>query len=99
MIYIIILFTFFLLSCFYNFNHDVICFLCLFFLIKWILDYRKCTVSYIECKLRCVKKEEGIVYNIMEEIYDINKSKYKYIAYSFVIIVFFINYKKLKTIK
>lgn len=95
MIYIIILILFLLLSCFKNLNPDVICFICIFFLVKWILDYRKCTVSYIECKLRGVKKEKGIVYNIMEEIYDINKSKYKYFVYIFVFCVFIVNYKKI----
>lgn len=96
MIYIIILILFLLLSCCKNLNPDVICFICFFLLVKWILDYRKCTVSYIECKLRGVKKENGIVYNIMEEIYDINKSKYKYFVYIFVFCVFIVNYKKLK---
>jgi len=66
-----------------------------FFLIKWIIDYRKCTVSYIECKLRGVKKEQGVVYNIMEDILDINKSRYKYLIYIFVLFVFYINFKKL----
>ena len=100
MIFAIILLLYFLISCFSNkFNNDTVCFLCMFFLIKWIANYRKCTVSYIECKLRGIKKEQGVVYNIMEEIYDINKSKYKYIVYVFILCVFYINYKKLKTVK
>ena len=100
MIFIIILLTYFLISCFSNkINNDSTCFLCVFFLIKWIINYRKCTISYIECKLRGVKKEQGIVYNIMEEIYDVNKSRYKYIVYMFVVCVFYINFTKLKRIK
>lgn len=97
MIFAIILLLYFLISCFSNkCNNDLICFLCMFFLIKWIFNYRKCTISYIECKLRGIKKEEGFVFNIMEEILDINKSKYKYYIYIFIICVFYINYKKLK---
>jgi len=35
--------------------------ICVYLLFKWITDYRKCTFSYIECKMiRGVKKEEGI---------------------------------------
>ncbi len=96
MIFIIILLSYLLLSCFTkSMDNDFICFICIFFLAKWITNYRKCTISYIECKVRGVKKEKGYVYNIMEEIYDINKSKYKYLIYLFVIIVFYVNYNKI----
>ena len=96
MIFAIILLLYFLISCFSNkFSNDSICFLCMFFLIKWITNYRKCTFSYIECKLRGVKKEEGIIYNIMEDIYDINKSDYRYCVYVFILYVFYIHYNKL----
>tara|TARA_A100001015_G_scaffold236948_1_gene269361 strand:- start:2386 stop:2610 length:225 start_codon:yes stop_codon:yes gene_type:complete len=71
----------------------------MFFLIKWITNYRKCTISYIECKLRGVKKEKGIIYNVMEDVYDVNKSKYKYFIYTFVFIVFYINFKKMNLLK
>jgi hypothetical protein len=100
MIFVIILITFLLSTCLIkNINHDSICFICCFLLIKWILNYRKCTISYIECKFRGVKKEKGIIYNIMEEIYDVNKFKYRYIIYLFVLVVFYINFKNLKRIK
>ena len=33
--------------------------------------------SYLECKIRKVKKEKGFVYNALNEIYDLNKTKYK----------------------
>jgi hypothetical protein len=92
MIYVIILIILFFVSCFIkNINHKCIRMLCFFLLIKWITNYRKCTISYIECKIRGVKKEDSIIYNIMEEIYDINKSKYKYIIYLFIIIVFYVH--------
>ena len=36
--------------------------LCTYFLFRMITDYRKCTMSYMECKLRGVKKEKGIIF-------------------------------------
>lgn len=36
--------------------------------IKLLLDYRKCTLSYVECKLRNVKKNDGYIHNVLEEI-------------------------------
>lgn len=39
----------------------------LIFYIKVLLSYNKCTVSYIECKLRNVKKEEGVIFNIFKD--------------------------------
>lgn len=39
-------------------------------LFKWIADYRKCTVSYIEVKLRGVAKEEGYLYNFLNALVD-----------------------------
>ena len=99
MIFIIIFLSYLFISCIFDINHDMICFLCFFFLFKWIFNYRKCTVSYIECKLRGVKKEEGYVNYIVNEIIDINKWKYKYIIYLFTIFVFIVNFKKIKSIK
>lgn len=39
-----------------------------FVTLKLLLDYRKCTLSYIECKVRNVKKTEGYIHNALEEI-------------------------------
>lgn len=40
--------------------------LLLFMVFKIVFAYRKCTVSYIECLSRNVKKEEGYLYNFLE---------------------------------
>lgn len=53
----------------------------LYLLFRWITNYRKCTVSYLECKIRGVKKEEGYLYNILEEIFDLNKTDFIYLIY------------------
>jgi hypothetical protein len=35
---------------------------------KLLANYRKCTLSYVECKLRNVKKNDGYIHNVLEEI-------------------------------
>ena len=41
---------------------------------KWIANYRKCTLSYGECKLRGVSKENGWLYRYLEELVDLRSS-------------------------
>ena len=48
-----------------------------FFTFKMLTNYRKCTFSYLECKLRKVKKEEGYLYDIMDHIVNLRNNKYK----------------------
>jgi hypothetical protein len=45
--------------------------LLLFFTIKILIDYRKCTVSYLECKIRNVPKEEGYINYLINGLSDI----------------------------
>ena len=45
--------------------------LMIFILLKWIFNYRKCTVSYLECVLRGVKRNDGYLYRFLENIVDI----------------------------
>ena len=42
----------------YKLNEDYIALL-MFFTLKIIFYYKKCTISYLECKLRKVKKEDS----------------------------------------
>ena len=65
--------------------------LCAYFLFRWITNYRKCTISYYECKLRGVKKEKGILFNILNNIFDYNKSKYRILLYLVILLIFQIN--------
>lgn len=53
----------------------------IFFLIKWITNYKKCTISYLECKLRGVKKEQGYIYQFLDPIINLNTSLYRYHLY------------------
>lgn len=61
--------------------------ICIFIFIKLLFDLRKCTVSYIECKVRGVKKEEGIVYNFLDNIFCLNQYKSIYIILITIIII------------
>ena len=55
--------------------------LLLFFLIKLVFNYRKCTISYIECKLRKVKKEQGYLNSFLDQILDLRYTPHIYIMY------------------
>lgn len=48
-------------------------FLSVFLLAKWATDFRKCTISYAECKIRGIPKEKGFMYNFMDNILNINR--------------------------
>ena len=53
--------------------------LLIFFVFKWIFNYRKCTFSRIECLVRGVKKEEGYLYNFLENMIDIRYCNHIYL--------------------
>ena len=66
-----------------------------FFLVKMLFNYRKCTISYIECKLRNVKKDKGYINNFVNQIIDIretDESIFVYI-YAFIIIYYYYYYE------
>ena len=65
--------------------------MCIYFLYKWITNYRKCTLSYIECKIRNIPKEKGYIFNLLEPIFDLNKKKYAFFLYFIIFIIFCIN--------
>ena len=51
--------------------------LLLFFTFKIIINFRKCTLSYIECKLRGVKKEQGYLNQFFDKLFDIRNENEK----------------------
>lgn len=55
--------------------------LCTYLLFKWITDYRMCTISYLEFKIRGVPKESGVLYNFLEDLIDFNKCDVRYFLY------------------
>ena len=69
--------------------------MCIYLLFKWLSDYRKCTLSYIEIKLRNIKKEQGILYNFLEDLIDFNTCKNKDILYSIITTILLINISRI----
>lgn len=54
---------------------------------KWIFDYRKCTLSYIEIKLRHVKKERGYLFKLVGDLVDFRQDQCIQWMYLFQILV------------
>ena len=70
----------------------------IFIFIKMVFNYRKCTFSYLECKLRKVKKEEGYLYTFLEHLINLRNTDHNLFIYFsgvlFVIYYFFIKKNK-----
>lgn len=62
----------------------------MYFGFKWLFNYRKCTISYIEVKLRGVKKEDGYLYRLLNYLIDFRYDAHIYKMY--VIQCLFIGY-------
>ena len=63
--------------------------LLIFFTFKWIFNYRKCTIGYLEVKFRDVSKEQSIIYKYLNKCIDIRKSNLVIILYFIAIIVIY----------
>ena len=61
--------------------------LLIFFIFKWIFNYRKCTFSRIECIVRNVEKEEGYLYRLLETIVDVRNCNHIYLIVSIGLII------------
>ena len=64
-----------------------------YFVFKMITLYDKCTLSYIECKLRNVKKHESYIYDFLHSIVDLRNTihaKYFYVI-SFIFLLFYVS--------
>ena len=81
----------FFLSIHYKLNKNYI-FLILFITFKWIFNYRKCTISRIECIARKVKKEQGYLYNLLEILTDLRGSKHLPIFGIIICIILYFHY-------
>jgi hypothetical protein len=72
--------------------------LVIFLLIKTIFNYNKCTFSYLECKLRNVKKEEGYIYNFLSNLINLRNTDHNLFIYFsgvlFLVYYFFIKKNK-----
>ena len=64
--------------------------LSLYLCFKWVFNYRKCTLSYYEVKLRGVEKEEGYLYRILERLIDFRNNELVFPVVLFQFWIFFI---------
>jgi len=65
-----------------------------YLLLRWITNYHKCNLTELEYKLRGVKKDDGFIYSIIKPIFDINKTKFNYLCYFIVVVLWYLSYKK-----
>ena len=63
------------------------CALVIFFMFKMISNYKKCTFSYLECKMRGVKRQDGYLASLMDHIVDLRNTPHKYIIYTIGVII------------
>ena len=64
----------------------------IFITLKTLFNYRKCTVSYIECKLRKVKREEGYLNRFLDQIIDLRCTDHAYILYLNVLFILYYHF-------
>ncbi len=86
--YIILFLYFYLFSCSYlllKYNH--IHFLYVFFIgisiIKATLDYRICSLAYLECKIRKLERDESLINQFLDPIVNIRYTDHVYPLYIF----------------
>ena len=49
-----------------------------FIVFRMVFDYNKCTISYIECKLRGVPKKFGYIYQFLQSINDLRNNSFMF---------------------
>lgn len=94
-IYLFIVYIYFILGLLYlseGYIHRNYIIILGYFLFKMLTSYDKCTISYIECKMRNVKKEDGYLNDFLQSITNLRDTKHKNFLYaiSAVFILFFI---------
>ena len=50
----------------------------------------------LECKLRRVSREDSYIYQVVDNLFDINKRKEKYMFYILYLIILIINFRKFR---
>ncbi|MBI29121.1 MAG: hypothetical protein CMI95_04405 [Pelagibacteraceae bacterium] len=69
---------------------------CILIISKWLTNYNICTMGIIECKLRRVSRGDSYIYQILDNIVNINKNKEKYFFYILYMIIIIINFRKFR---
>jgi hypothetical protein len=88
----LVIFIFLILSCILNEcnMNEISLSLCIYLLYKWIYNDNKCTISYLESKIRNIDITESYVYKCLSKIININQHNYCLIIYIITLIVLYI---------
>jgi len=78
----------------YHYLSDIYLIILLFFMIKLIINYRKCTLSYLECKLLNKKKEDGYLNKFFDLMIDLRYTNHIYLILSIGMIILYLNSNK-----
>lgn len=70
-----------------------------FMLFKFITNYRLCTVSYIECKVRGVKHNDGYLNQVLDPIIDLRETEHFYLLLIISLIILYHDLIVLNNIK
>ncbi len=76
-------------------------FLLLFCSFKVVTNYRVCSVAYMECKIRGIKREESIMNRFLDPIVDLRYTNHIYplVILSFIILTYnFVYLKRIQNI-
>ena len=76
-------------------------FLLLFCSFKVVTNYRVCSVAYMECKIRGIKREESIMNRFLDPIVDLRYTNHIYplVILSFIVLTYnFVYLKRIKNI-
>lgn len=90
--------TYGLFALFYNNIPESYVMLSLYLSFKWIFNYRKCTLSYYEVKLRGVRKEDGYLYQFLEKLMNFRNHELiiPVIVFQLIVILYYFRNKFLK---
>jgi hypothetical protein len=64
-----------------------------FITLKMIFNYRKCTISYIEYRLRNVPRDKGYLYSFLDGIINVRDTLHVYIIYPIIVFILFCHYR------
>ena len=59
---------------------------------KVIFDYRVCSVAYLECKIREIKREDSLVNRFLDPIVDVRYTDHVYLLSMMTFVILFFNF-------
>lgn len=72
---------------------------CILIISKWVTNINVCSVGFLECKFRNVSRDDSYVYQVLDNIVDINKTTHINFFYLLYIILIIINFRQFRKSK